>query len=137
MMMATWRGSRAASSPVSPSAGALRMDAVVNPGKTVVTRLAVADEVGMNRSLPDLSAQAVKPNEVLPRPLPGIRDDRASRHDERPIAGLRQQEFAEGLIQRPLHEAGGRRMVTDQLRHPPRRPVQVPIHPGVRSLKPH
>ena len=62
----------------------------------------------------------------------------AGAQDERPVAGLRQQQFARGLLQRArLQAASAVGKFLRQLGHALLRDLQVRINPLVRFVEPH
>ena len=55
----------------------------------------------------ELQEQAVEAVQVVARALLGVRHHRARGHDEGPIAGLREQQFARGLLERAFFKGRG------------------------------
>ena len=69
--------------------------------------------------------------------LAGVVRTGAGAEDERPVAGLSQQELARGLLERPRGQAGCRRKLSRQSAHPRLRHIQMGINPLVVFIEPH
>ena len=67
----------------------------------------------------------------------GVVDGRAGFHQERPIAGLGEEEFARELFQRPVDKGRARLdVLAGGLGHAPRGRVEVRINPGIAVVEP-
>gem|GEM_PF-3872812 len=62
---------------------------------------------------------------------------RPGAQDERPVAGLREEQFAGGLFQGAGLQASGVRKLFGEFSHPVLRDLQVRINPFVRFVQPH
>ena len=77
----------------------------IDIGEDIVAPLAVAEEVAVDVVGVDLVVEAVEAQDVVLGALDGVVHHGAGLHDEGPVAGLREEQFAGGLLERALGDA--------------------------------
>src|ERR1017187_3793520 len=84
----------------------------------------------------DLVVEAREAGGVGVRPLHRLGPHRPRLHDERPVAGLREEQFAGGLLEAALREMVTVLEVAREFGHALRGHVQVRIDPGIGTFEP-
>src|SRR5713226_7602059 len=114
----------------------IRPVAVIHLGKEVIPRLDLGQPGAIHLFFGELFVQGQETEQVVLHPSAGVIGAGASAQDERPIAGLSQQQFPRGLFERAAGQAGGGGETARQLGHPLLGDVQVRIAPLFRFVKP-
>src|SRR6266567_8998820 len=109
---------------------------LIHVGEEVVPRLNLGEPGSVHLFLGELFVQGQETEQVVLHPSAGVIRAGAGAQDERPIAGLSEQQFARGLFERAAGEAGGVGETARQFRHPLLGDVQVRIDPLVGFVEP-
>src|SRR5262245_58769902 len=109
--------------------------AQVDGGKERCAGLTDGDALRVERAMVHGVAELPAGAQVVRGSSGGVVDRGAARHHERPVAGLRQEQLAERLDERPTGQRIARRR-TAQCNQPIGGRIQLPIHPVVRASQP-
>src|ERR1035441_8402725 len=105
---ATWCGRRWVSTALrvvaSPTTARLRVVVVVDVGEDVVAPLDGGEPGLVDAMFFDLVVEAREAEDVVFCSLHRVRHHRSRLHDERPVAGLREEQFAGSLFEAALRE---------------------------------
>src|SRR3954449_8182442 len=113
------------------------VDAVIDLREEIVPRLHQAQPALVELLPLQLIVQLGEAEQVLARAPDRVVDHRAGLHDEGPVARLREEELAGGLVQgAALYVARGVVMGAGELDHPLRCLVQVAVDPVVALVEP-
>src|SRR5512137_35537 len=108
-----------------------RVEAVVDAGEDVVLPLDVGDEGLVQPASLEILVEPGEAQHVLVHPARGVGDRGAGGHDEGPVARLREQQLARGLVEGAPFQALRVRAAAGQLGHALPGHVEVPVDPGV------
>src|ERR1017187_2541957 len=137
---ATWYGRRWVSTAlrvvVSPTTARLLVVVVVDVREDVVAPLDGGEPGLVDAMIFDLVVEAREAEDVVFRPLDRVGHHRSRLHDERPVAGLREEQFAGGLFEAALREMIAVLEVAREFGHALRGHVQVRIDPRVGTFEP-
>ncbi len=109
---------------------------VIEVGEKVVPLLDLAEPFAVEGLAGKLLVKAGEAQEMLPHPLAGVAGAGFGSQQKGPIAGLRQQQLARGLLERALLNGVRPRETPGQLGHPLLGGAQVGIDPLVLLVEP-
>src|ERR1017187_10944654 len=137
---ATWCGRRWVSTALrvaaSPTTVRLLVVVVVDVGEDVVAPLDGGEPGLVDAMFFDLVVEAREAQDVVFRPLDRVGHHRSRLHYERPVAGLREEQFAGSLFEAALREMVAVLEVAREFGHALRGHVQVRIDPGIGTFEP-
>src|SRR5207245_2029411 len=109
----------------------------VDLGEDGVLRLEPGELRLVHRSPLQLPRQAVEPAEMLVHPAAGVLDRGPLMQDERPVGGLRQEELAARLGERPTLDGGRTCEPGGERDHPAAGVLERRLYPVVGGVEPH